>query len=167
MDRHFVGHSLQMNRREDLIEQAEEKKDQLDALAPGVRDEMEKERRSKLTPEDRAAGTNTGKPWKSTSKRRRKRTRNRCCNRAWTLTCGTARRRPNEIERAAPQAHHQEAKNLAAEIENDEYLALLTNRERMKVNFDFWRAGLVPSRRPSASPGKPSTTATRHLPKAT
>ncbi len=28
---------------------------------------------------------------------------------------------------------------LAKEIENDETLALYTNRERMKVNFDFWR----------------------------
>ena len=38
-----------------MFDQAEEKKDRLDALAPGVRDDLEKEKRGKLSPEDRAA----------------------------------------------------------------------------------------------------------------
>ena len=49
---------------------------------------------------------------------------------------------------------------LAKEIEHDEYLALYTNRERMKVNFDFWRTraraeqtGRVPGRRKAIHDG--------------
>ena len=50
-----------------------------------------------------------------------------------------AEARPDEIARRSPQAHRQEAMKLAKEIERDEMLALYTNRERSKVNFDFWR----------------------------
>ena len=50
-----------------------------------------------------------------------------------------AEAKPDEIAPPRPQAHHEEAVKLAKEIENDETLAMYTNRERSKVNFDFWR----------------------------
>ena len=46
---------LQLNRREELFDEAEDKKDRLDVLAPGVRDEIEKEKRAGQPPEIRAA----------------------------------------------------------------------------------------------------------------
>ncbi len=51
--------ALQLNRREALIDSAEEKKDRLDALAPGVRAEIEGELRKKLAPKTVRFGTNT------------------------------------------------------------------------------------------------------------
>ena len=50
-----------------------------------------------------------------------------------------AEAKPDEIARRSPQVHHQEAAKLAKEIEQDEFLAKITNRERSTVNFDFWR----------------------------
>ena len=85
---------LQLNRREELFDQAEEKKDQLDGLAPGARDKLEEEKRVALRPRPVRHGTYIGRSWISTnvtrSSGRAERSRKRRCSRAWILTCGTA-----------------------------------------------------------------------------
>ena len=78
--------SLQLNRKEDLFDEAEEKKDRLDALAPGVRGTIEEELRSKLTPEYRAGWDQyreaLAKYKEERSRGRAGRTRDRSCRRA-------------------------------------------------------------------------------------
>ena len=127
-----------------MFDQAEEKKERLDALAPGVRDELEKEKRAKLSPEERTAWDEYREALDKYKKRRRSRKGGK--NEKPLLQPSVdmdlrdrAEARPDEIARRAPQAHRAEAMKLAKEIENDETLAVYTNRERMKVNFDFWR----------------------------
>ncbi len=68
------------------------------------------------------------------------RTRNRSCSPAADVDLrDVAEAKPDEIARRSAPAHRQEAMNLAKEIEHDEVLGRDINRERMKVNFDFWR----------------------------
>jgi hypothetical protein len=133
---------LELNRREELFEQAEAKKERLDALAPGVRGELESEKRAKLSQEEREIWDK----YRADADKYRRQKKNK--NNAQTLPQplidsdlkDRAEAKPDEIARRSPPAHHQEAVKLAKEIEHDEYIASLTNRERMKVNFDFWRA---------------------------
>ena len=134
---------LQLNRREELFDTAEEQKDRLDALAPGVRDQLEKEKRVKLSSEDRTAWD---KYRQDLVKYRKEKNARKSGRNEKLLQLSVekdlrdrAEARPDEIARRAPQARSQEAMRLAKEIENDETLDLYTNRERMKVNFDFWR----------------------------
>ena len=134
--------SLQLNRREELFDQAEALKDRLDALAPGARDELESEKRVKLSPENRAAWDKFGQAVDTYKKEKRKggKTERPVLQpRADLGVKSLAEARPDEIARRAPQVHRQEAMNLAKEIEHDETLAMYTDRERSKVNFDFWR----------------------------
>ena len=140
---------LQLNRREELYDAAEEKKDRLDALVPGVRDELESKKRDKLSPEERAVWDKYRQAldkFKIENK-----TRGNNGKRLWQPDVdvdlkGRAEARPDEIVRRAdtilrhlPPARRQEATKLAKEIEADETLAMYINRERSKVNFDFWR----------------------------
>ncbi|MGA2255156.1 MAG: hypothetical protein ABSG53_10880 [Thermoguttaceae bacterium] len=136
--------ALQLNRREELIDQAEEMKDRLDALAPGVREDLEKEKRGKLTPEDRVAWNKYREDLVKYKKEKKDSKSGK--NEKPLLQPSVdkdlgdrAEAQPDEIARRAPQAHREEALKLAREIERDETLALYTNRERSKVNFDFWR----------------------------
>jgi len=136
--------ALQLNRKEELIDSAGEKKDQLDALAPGVRDELEKEKRPNLPPEDRASWDK----YRETLDKYKKEKKNRQGRKSEKPLLQPsveldlkerAEARPDEIARRSPQAHRQEALNLAKEIERDETLARYITRERTTVNFDFWR----------------------------
>ena len=91
---------------------------------PGSARRTGKEKRGK--PQARGArglGYVPGRPWTSTRRRRAAAraagTRSRSLQPdAWKLTCrNCAEARPDEIARRAPQAHRQEAMNLAKEIE--------------------------------------------------
>ncbi len=134
---------LQLNAREDLFAQVEEKKSQLDALAPGVREELEKEKRAGLTPEYRGAWDK----YRDDAAKYMKALKNRNGDKnekplvqpmVDTDIQEKAEAKADEIARRS-RTHHEEALKLAKEIENDETIAGYTNRERMKVNFDFWR----------------------------
>ncbi len=135
---------VQLNRKEELFDSAEEKKDQLDALAPGVREELEKEKRPNLVPEERAVWDvyrAALDKYKQAKKNRRggKNERPLLQPSLDVSLRDRAEARPDEIARRSPQAHHKDAAKLEKEIENDEQLILFINRERSKVNFDFWR----------------------------
>ncbi len=134
---------LQLNRREDLFEQIEEKSDRLDALAPGIRGDLEKEKRASLSDGDRAAWDQyreaVAKYMKEKKARMGSKSEKPLVQPMVEVDLKErAGARPDEIARRS-KTHHQEALNLAKEIEHDETLASYTNRERMKVNFDFWR----------------------------
>ena len=132
---------VQLNRREDLFDSAEEKKERLDAMAPGVRGELEREKRAKLAREECAV-------WDKYLEDLDKYKKEKGSGKAGTFLVqpsvdvelrSRAEARADEIARRGPPARRQEAMKLAKEIERDEELALYVNRERMKVNFDFWR----------------------------
>jgi hypothetical protein len=135
---------LQLNRKEDLFDQAEDLKDQLDALAPGAREDLEKEKRVKLTP---AYRTDWDAYRDFLDKYRRERLKRKSEKNEKPLLQPTleadlkeqAEATPDEVARRAPPVHRQAALKLAKEIEKKENLAREISRERAKVNFDFWR----------------------------
>ena len=135
--------ALQLNRREELFDRAEEEKDRLDAIAPGARDEIEKEKRGKLQPESRGLWDEYRQAldkYKRQNKHSVGKTAKPLLQPSLDVDLrDRAEAKPDEIARRAPQAHRHEAMDLAKQIARDEELALYTNRERMKVNFDFWR----------------------------
>ena len=136
--------ALQLNRKEELFDSAEAKKDQLNKLAPGVRDELEKEKRPSLTPEDRTSWDKYREALDKYKNEQRNRKGRKSEKPLLQPSVDMdlkerAEARPDEIARRSPQAHRQEALDLAREIESDEILAKYTTRERSKVNFDFWR----------------------------
>jgi hypothetical protein len=129
-----------------LLDEAEEKKDRLDALAPGVRGKIEEELRSKLTPEYRAAWDQYREAL--AKYREEKKQRPSGTNEKPLLPPSVekdvrdqAEAKANEIVQRAElrQKEAKEAADLAKEIDYDEKLALYTARERSTVNFDFWR----------------------------
>ena len=135
---------LQLNRKEELFDSAERKKDQLDALAPGARDEVEKEKRETLASEERADWDRYRAALDRYKKQMNARKTGK--NERPLVQPGVdkglsdrAEARPDEIARRSPPVHRQEALKLAKEIEEDENLMRLTIRERSTVNFDFWR----------------------------
>jgi hypothetical protein len=133
-----------LNRKEDLFDQAEEKKLQLDALVPGAREELEKAKRAPMTAEYRADWDRYRRELIAYKQERKKRKSEK--NEKPLLIPDLevdlkeqAEAAPDEIARRATPAHHAEATKLAKEIERLERRALEISRERSKVNFDFWR----------------------------
>jgi len=140
---------LQLNGKEDLFDQAELKKDQLDALAPGVRDDLEKEKRVKLSSEERVAWDKYREAlnkYKRALHKYHEGPKQTGKIEKPVLLAGVekdladrAEAKPDEIARRVSPVHREQASKLAHEIDHDEILALYTTRERSKVNFDFWR----------------------------
>jgi len=134
--------SLRLNEKEKLFDSAEDKKDLLDALAPGVRDQLETEKRKNLAPEERAAWDEYREALNKYKQEKRKLGKGGRPLLLVSLDKSLADRaeaKPDEIARRVSPAHREEALKLARDIERDEILALYTTRERSKVNFDFWR----------------------------
>ena len=167
------GQFVQLNRREELFDSAEEQKDQLDALAPGVRDELEKEKRTTSRPEARAPGISTG----GLNKYKREKTpqkggrnpSNRPCSPAWTWTCRAARKpTPTKSRRNHRRPASRRPRGWPRRSSATRMLALNTNRERSKVNFDFWRTRARAEQTAEClAHGRRSTTATRPIARAT
>ena len=126
-----------------MFDRAEENKDRLDLLAPGVREEVEREKRAKLTAEEKTAWDEyraaLNKYKEAEKKRKGKAERPLPQPDVDRNLRDRAEARPTEIARRAPKANSQKAMALADQIEKDELAAWDVNRERMKVNFDFWR----------------------------
>jgi hypothetical protein len=135
---------LQLNAREELFAQIEAKKDRLDALAPGVREELEKEQRAKLSADERKIWDkyreDVAKYMKELKNRKGGKTGKPLVQPMVEVDLqNRAEARVDEIARRS-KIHHADAMSLEKEIEHDEQIANYTNRERMKVNFDFWRS---------------------------
>ena len=135
---------LQLNAREELFAQIEAKKDRLDALAPGVREELEKEKRAKLSADERKIWDkyreDVAKYMKELKNRKGGKTEKQPVQPMVDVDLqDRAEAKVDEIARRS-RIHHADALNLSKEIEHDEQIANYTNRERMKVNFDFWRS---------------------------
>jgi hypothetical protein len=143
--------TLQLNRREDLYDSAQEKREQLYKMVPGVREALEKERRVKLSPEEKIVWdqyrADVEKYQKALEKYKAEKKKNPKGKNEKPLLQPTldgdmrdrAEAKPDEIARRAPPDQRQAAMALAKEIEEEDQLARDVNRERMKVNFDFWR----------------------------
>jgi hypothetical protein len=135
---------LQLNRREELVDRAEEKKDRLDALAPGERENLENGKRAKLEPVERAVWDKYRDDLAKYKKAKRDRQSGKPAAPVLQPALDQslkerAEAQPDEIARRAPQVHYDEAMKWADEIREDEQLARFTKNERDKVNFDFWR----------------------------
>ena len=133
--------AVQLNAKEALFDQAEERKDRLDALAPGARDELEKEKRANLTPPERATWD---KYREALNKYKKEKNSSKSGKPLLQPTVDAdlktrAEARADEIARRSPQVHRQEAMTLAKQIEHDKTLASYTDRERATVHFEFWR----------------------------
>ena len=117
--------------KEKLDKQIAENAAALDKLAPGKRREIEKELRSKLTPEEGAAweAAKHTPPEKLTPRQN-----------VLIMQIGDRMTVHDDmVANRAPPERRAEAKKLVKQIDLDRTAALRIEQERSKVNFDFWR----------------------------
>jgi hypothetical protein len=135
---------LQLNRREELFDSAEKKREELDRLAPGEKEKLEDEKRAQLSPEARDIWDKYRADLDKYNRERKSREGKKNEKPLVQPTLDISLRdraeaKPDEIARRAPQAVRKRATELANSIHQDETLAMLIDRERSKVNFNFWR----------------------------
>ena len=146
---------LQLNHKEALDAAIARTSSASDKLAPGQRQKLYEEKFARLTPEEKEAWTTPAK--------RRTPPQN-------TLMMQIGERMEVKDEEVAHRAttSPRVAEKLAKAIAINENLSLWTNRERMKVNFDFWKTRTAAEQSDECiARGRLSTTATRRLPRAT
>ncbi len=121
-DTHF-----RLSDKELLEKKAQDDVAALDKLAPGMRDKIAKEKLKKLAPDELKA-------WETPAEKRTDPQHNLVRDITDKLEI-----KHDEVARRVTGADRQEAMRLAKEAMQCAFEAGDINRERMKVNFDFWR----------------------------
>ncbi len=121
------GEEIRLNEKDELLELAEKKAGQLDALQPGLREKIAEEKHETLTDEQREA-LDTPRDKRSPEQQ--------------TLAAQAERFIKVDHEEVAlriDREHRTEARALAEEIQKYELKARLVGRYRDVVNFEYWR----------------------------
>jgi hypothetical protein len=118
---------VQLNREEELLKEVADDTKALDALVPGAREKLKKERYASLAPEQREA-------WDAAADKRTPNQEKLVSEIGDRLDV-----KDDEVARRAAPANAKRAKGLADDIEKKRTLAHYANLERQKVNFVFWR----------------------------
>ena len=117
---------LQLNHKEELDAAIARDVEALDKLAPGQRQKLYEEKFARLTPEEREA-------WTTPVEKRTPQ------QHSLMMQIGERMEVKNEEVAHRATTSPRVAEKLAKVIETNKNLSLWTNRERMKVNFDFWK----------------------------
>jgi hypothetical protein len=140
-----LGGNVELNELDELKAQIKEKESQLDALLPGIRDELREQKKANLSAELRRA---LEKPEQERD----------------MIAMGQAIQAKNmiepqflEIAERAPPDKTVEARRLATSLANLQQRVLLIGTYRHIVNFDFWRD------RSESGATETNTSARKHL----
>jgi hypothetical protein len=121
------GFTFRLNEYEERQQRAAELRTEIDQLAPGVRDEIRKEKRGKLSEAMRAA---LDKPADKRSPEE--------LGLAYQAEYETAVT-DREVFDRAPREKRAELRPVIEQLENEEYVAQSISRNRQIVNFEYWR----------------------------
>ncbi|HEY1064791.1 MAG TPA: hypothetical protein VGE52_01720 [Pirellulales bacterium] len=125
---------IQLNREEEYRAQSAQLQAKLDALLPGVRDQIFAEKKAKLNDEERVA-------WDRPEAERSPKERDLVY-----YATDKLRVQPAEIAARAPAEKKKEASDLAAQINDAEVYAHWINRYRDVINFVYWRTRCLAER---------------------
>jgi hypothetical protein len=123
----FAGYNIRLNDMESLRERVEEMRKEIDVLAPGVRERLRNEKLAKLSAEMKAA---LDKPEDQRSEEEM-----RYAYQAQAEIGVTDR----EVLDAAPREMKPRLRTLVDQIDTDAGIAESINRNRLIVNFEYWR----------------------------
>jgi hypothetical protein len=118
---------LQLNRQEEMEATLAKNLAELDAQAPGARQQLHTEKLARLTADERQA-------WDTPEEKRTPQQ-----SQVVAQVSDRMEVKNDEIARRASAAKRSEALKLAAKIDSDKQIIQYIKNERSKVNFDFWR----------------------------
>ncbi|HEX5103301.1 MAG TPA: hypothetical protein VFV87_05795, partial [Pirellulaceae bacterium] len=122
-----AGYNIRLNDMEAVQARVEELRGEVDKLAPGVRDQLRKDKIAKLTPELRAA-------YEKPEKERSPEEVGRFYQAQFQVIVAD-----REVLDAAPREAKPQVRGLIDQIEADTGLAESISRNRNIVNFEYWR----------------------------
>lgn len=124
------GHTVRLNNREKLKEEAEHLRAKLEAMSPGLREKIRADRKEKLAPEERAA-------YDTYEERKRQLTEDETAafSRAFEKLTVT----DMDVADAMPEEQRPTARACAMQATQATVLAERTNMYATTVNFDYWK----------------------------